>query len=49
MSERAQRIGAKLEVLSRPGHGSSMVLTLAQAAAAQAQTASAAPLAALAR
>jgi two-component system nitrate/nitrite sensor histidine kinase NarX len=49
MSERAQRIGAELEVLSRPGRGSSMVLTLAPAAAAQAQTASAALLAALAR
>ena len=28
MAERAERIGATLEVLSRPGHGTSVVLTL---------------------
>ena len=28
MSERAQRIGAELDVISTPGHGSSIVLTL---------------------
>ena len=28
MSERAQRIGATVEVISTPGHGSSMILTL---------------------
>ena len=32
MVERAQRIGASLDVLSRSGHGSSIILTLAQAA-----------------
>lgn len=31
MSERAQRIGAMLEVMSRPGRGTSVVLTLCQA------------------
>jgi two-component system nitrate/nitrite sensor histidine kinase NarX len=28
MTERAHRIGAELEVLSTPGHGSSVILTL---------------------
>ena len=28
MSERAQRIGAQLDVISTPGHGSSIILTL---------------------
>jgi two-component system nitrate/nitrite sensor histidine kinase NarX len=28
MSERAQRIGAQLDVISTPGHGSSVILTL---------------------
>ncbi|MDO8252451.1 MAG: histidine kinase, partial [Rhodoferax sp.] len=28
MSERAQRIGADLDVISTPGHGSSIILTL---------------------
>jgi len=28
MAERAQRIGAQLEVISTPGHGSSIILTL---------------------
>ena len=30
MAERAERIGAAIEVLSRPGHGTSVVLTLPQ-------------------
>ena len=30
MAERAQRIGASLEVLSRSGHGSSIILSLSQ-------------------
>ncbi|MBL8335777.1 MAG: type IV pili methyl-accepting chemotaxis transducer N-terminal domain-containing protein [Rhodoferax sp.] len=33
MTERAQRIGGHLEVLSRPGHGTSVLLTLAPEAA----------------
>jgi signal transduction histidine kinase len=28
MAERAERIGASLEVFSKPGHGTSVVLTL---------------------
>jgi two-component system nitrate/nitrite sensor histidine kinase NarX len=28
MGERAERLGARLEVLSKPGHGTSVVLTL---------------------
>ena len=30
MAERAQRIDAALEVLARPGHGTSVILTLSQ-------------------
>jgi len=28
MTERAQRIGADLDIISTPGHGSSIILTL---------------------
>ena len=36
MAERAERIGAELDVFSRPGHGTSVVLTLRPADAAEA-------------
>ena len=37
MKERAQRIGALLEIISTPGHGSSIILTLAPNAQAMTQ------------
>ena len=43
MSERAERIGARLEVLSTPGRGSSIVLTL-PASVVAARPAALAPL-----
>jgi two-component system nitrate/nitrite sensor histidine kinase NarX len=41
MAERAERIGATLEVISTPGHGSSVVLELAPAGAVPAVAAEA--------
>jgi nitrate/nitrite-specific signal transduction histidine kinase len=37
MAERAERIGATLEVISTPGHGSSVVLELMPATTRSAQ------------
>ena len=47
MAERAERIGASLDVLSRPGHGTSVVLTLAATASAAPGQTAAAPASAL--
>jgi two-component system nitrate/nitrite sensor histidine kinase NarX len=47
MAERAERIGATLEVFSTPGHGTSVVLELAPGAASRADPSGRAPVAAL--
>ena len=36
MAERAERLGAQLELLSKPGRGTTVVLTLPRTQAAQA-------------
>ena len=46
MSERAERIGARLEVLSTPGRGTSVVLTLSPPSPAPVQTSATIPAAA---